>query len=57
MLYEQISDCQFLYNRLQMLSSQSIPLLAKLLGVEADKVMQHPNFEVEGNRIIDRITF
>ena len=55
--FKPISDEEFLLNRLRMLSSLSVPLLAQELKVDELDIMEHPDFETEGNKMIDRITF
>lgn len=55
--FNPISEKEFLLNWLKRLSMLSVPMLAKQLGVPEAEVMDHPQFEVEANKMIDRITF
>jgi hypothetical protein len=55
--FNPISDTEFLFNRIQMLSSLSVITLAKKFNVPESEVMQHPDFEEEAKKLIDRITF
>lgn len=56
-LFKPISEEQYLFNRLNMLSCLSVTLLAKRLGVEEQQVTLHPDFVTEAEKMIERITF
>lgn len=55
--FDPITEEEYLYNWLQMLSCVSIEKLAVRLGVVHEQVMLHPDFKAEADKMINEITF
>lgn len=55
--FKPISEPEYYLNRLNMLSSVSVAMIADLLQVPEPEVMKHPEFVTVAKKMIDEVTF